>query len=112
MNSRGLLIANVAIPCHWGDEFIPALDLKTAFDYYPEFIRFSGQDWPFQGYVSAILKRIDEDKPNGFYGSRSIGDFMRHWGIVELQRAVNELVPDMMTPVFDDCHPLKSFPAK
>ena len=77
-----LIIANVALPIYLDDHFMPP-DLGRALEYYPNFIAYSGKDWPIQAYLSAIMKEIDRRQPNGFNGDTAVSALIEYAGIFE-----------------------------
>jgi len=72
-----LIIHNVAIPLILDDSFIPP-DLEKALNYYPNFIRHSGLDWPIQAYLCTLMKEIDKRKPNGYTGNKAFQEFISY----------------------------------
>jgi len=72
-------ICNVAIPLDLNDDFIPP-DLEKAFDYYPNFLKYSKRKISANNYMNKLMKHIDKEKPNGYDGDKAVKEFISWYG--------------------------------
>ncbi len=74
--SRTGRTTSIEIPIQLDHTFVPP-DLETAIRFYPDYVN-AGGIWPFNGYLSWVLKQIDKAKPNGYTGQSAFDSFV-HW---------------------------------
>ena len=60
------------------ERFIPP-DIKTMLDRWTEY-RDGGGPWSLAGYMAAMLRAIDQAKPNGYDGQSAFDEFVEWIG--------------------------------